>query len=230
MFRMLPCALLAMVVPLWPALGRASGPVVDPSSDLGEIPINSGESTDDGQARSRSISGEERAAGAGSSARTGPNHLFMGASGEISVGAPAGKLVSIFGVHALFAATDSLRIGGSFYQSIGVLNGMEGCSTVLYCLHNARQLGGRMELHFGPQSTFDGWIGVEPGLEVLVGDNRPDWVTYTKHTAYARLLAGFDLQAVSPQATVGAGLLIGALIDDMGAGFLVGARMNLGFL
>lgn len=92
--------------------------------------------------------------------RLGPPRLVLSPVAEAHV---SDYMAVAAGGSVTFQVTDHLRLGGYASTTLGVVNGLEGCSTREHCYRGAWWAGGLAEAHLRPGSLLDPWVGIGAG-------------------------------------------------------------------
>jgi hypothetical protein len=137
---------------------------------------------------------------------------------------------SVFSTSLTVHAWDGLRLGASYTPTFGIIDGMEGCSTVTVC-NNARwRASARAEYQFGTRGLRP-WLAMELGRESWSGTDMT--TSGFPEVSGVRTVwsgqAGLDGVIGNSDGSIGLGLFATYTGQGDGGGPGVGARLVMGF-
>ncbi len=158
-----------------------------------------------------------------------PSWLELGLSPALELGRGVVG-ASVLSTSLTLRTWNGLRLGLSYTPTLGIIDGMEGCSTATVC-HNERwRAGARAEYQFGTRGLRP-WLALELGRETWSGTDMttagfPE-VSGTRTIWSGQ--AGLDGVIGDSDGSLGIGLFATYALQHDGSGPGVGARLAIGF-
>ena len=146
---------------------------------------------------------------------------------ELGRGVPG---ASVFSTSLTLRTWNGLRLGLSYTPALGIIDGMEGCSTVTICNNTRWRASARAEYQFGTRGLRP-WLAMEFGRETWSGTDMT--TSGFPEVSGVRTVwsgqAGLDGVIGSDDGSIGLGLFATYTGQTDGSGPGVGARLVMGF-
>ena len=158
-----------------------------------------------------------------------PQWVEIGLAPALELGRGAAG-ASVLSTSLTVRTWEGLRLGLSYTPTLGIIDGMEGCSTATICTDSRWRASARAEYQFGTRGLRP-WLAMDLGRETWSGTDMT--TSGFPEVSGVRTVwsgqAGFDGVIGSSDGSIGLGLFASYTRQSDGSGPGVGARLVMGF-